>query len=373
VKDLLSGPHWPNLQQQRLLRASLGHGEAALSAWTDWVNAGGLVAIDGASYEILPSVLANLTRSGSPIPEEGVLRGLHRRTWYQNRLLLARTTSTIAALQSAGIPTIVLKGTALLGLYYEDVGRRYMIDTDVLVRHADFDRAVETIRAAGWQPHGDEQSRARLRRLGHAFTFHSGEQALDLHWDVMPEARPPGTEAACWRRAVPVTIDGVTTRSLSPADLLIHVIVHSYRWVPSATLRWIVDTVAITTSNTHPVDWHTLVRESRRLRVTLMMEQSLRYAVTVGAAVPPEVLEQLAGSRRGWVERLHFRGSTGRTDVVDSVIRDLGYYLRISAYWSFWRRLGEIPAYLEMTWRVQSPKGLPAEAWQRLRGRRRAA
>jgi hypothetical protein len=367
-----SGPHWPNVRQRLLLAATVGNGEAAASAWRAWVEAGGLVDVDASSYEILPSVLSNLTAQGAIVPEEGVLRGLHRRTWYQNRTMLASTTELIRELENAGIQTIVLKGAALLALYYSDAGQRYMVDTDVLVHQADAERAFEILHSAGWQSRSrSEAARQRVRRLAHAFTFRAGEQYIDLHWDVMLEARPPGTEAGYWERAVPVVVDGAQTRSLSPADLLIHIIVHSYRWAPTATLRWIVDTIAITRGTEHPVDWKVLVSEARRLRVTLMVGRSLEYAASLGAPVPPPALDALYRSRRGWVEKLHYRGNTASPAPVNSVLREISYYLRISGDWPLHRRVREIPAYFQMVWGVPSPQGLPGEAWQRLRGHRR--
>jgi hypothetical protein len=372
MTDPFSGPHWPNARQRLLLAAAVGKGETATNAWRAWVDAGGLVEVDAASYEILPSILANLTAQGAAVPEEGVLRGLHRRTWYQNRTLLAKTTEVIRALEDADIPTIVLKGAALLALYYSDAGQRYMVDTDVLVHHADAERAFEILDDVGWQSRNrSDAARQRVRRLAHAFTFRSGEQYIDLHWDVMLEARPPGTEAGYWERAIPVVVDGAQTRSLSPADLLIHVIVHSYRWTPTATLRWIVDTIAITRSTEHPLDWKVLVSEARRLRVTLMVVRSLAYAVSLGAPLPPQALDALQRSRRGWVEKLHYRGNTVPSGPVNSALREISYYLRISSDWPLQRRLREIPAYFQMVWRVPSPRGLPGEAWQRLRGKRR--
>lgn len=372
MSDRFAGPHWPDSQQRLALHAALGRGQAAADAWREWVDAGGLVVVEPASYEILPTIFANLSGQGQTVPEEGVLRGLHRRTWYQNRTMLARTTAAIQELESAGVRTIVLKGAALLALYYSDAGQRFMLDTDVLVHQADAERADSILRAAGWQTQAwTEAARERVRRLAHAFTFRSGECELDLHWDVMLESRPPGTEEAYWQRAIPTVVEGVSTRSLSPADLLIHIVVHSYRWTPGPTLRWIIDTVAITRSIDHPIEWKVVVSEARRLRVTLMVERSLEYAAGLGADVPPAVLRALGRTRRGWLERLHYYGNTAPAGPLNSALREISYYLRISGDWPLHRRVRELPAYFQMIWGVAAPAQLPAEALRRLRGRRR--
>lgn len=367
-------PRWPNSAQRLLLHAAFDDGAAAADAWRQWVAAGGLdEPVDHASYEILPLVMTNLAARGVEIAEAGVLRGLHRRTWYQNRMMLARVAHVVETFNAAGVPSMLLKGGALLSLYYRDARQRAMLDIDLLIHREHTDRAFELLLAAGWvHTIRREKSLARIRRFMHGTAFRSGEMELDLHWDVMMESRPAGTESELWARAEPVAIEGAPTLAIGRVDLLIHVIVHSYRWAPSASLRWITDVMAILGRDGSPLDWDLLVAQAQRMRVTLMVERSLRYVATeLGAPVPEQALERLARTRRGPLERLHYRANDAAPGVLNSALLESAYYLRVSAGRPLRRRALDAPAYFQLIWRVRSPWGLPREVARRVRHKRR--
>jgi len=367
-----TNPRWPGPAQRLLLKAAFGDGVEAGTAWRDWVHGGGLVdPVDYASYEILPLAMTNLAARGMEVPEAGVLRGLHRRTWYQNRVMLARVAAVVTALEAASIPSMLLKGGALVSLYYRDAGQRAMVDIDLLVHRADTDRAFAVLRGLGWE-HAVRRRKvlARIRRFMHGTAFRSGDMELDLHSAVMMESRPTGAEPALWSRAEPVAIEGAHGMAMGREDLLIHVIVHSYRWAPSASLRWITDVMAILARDTAPLDWTLLVREARRMRVTLMVERSLRYlSLELGAEVPPDVVAQLAASPRGVLERLHYRANDSRPGVLNAALLDVTYYLRVSTGRPLRWRIIDAPAYFQLVWRVSTPWGLPREISRRVAGK----
>ena len=82
-----AGP-WPNPQQELLLRAALLEGEAALSAWQQWQAEADLDHLDYGSFRLLPLLYQNLQRHQIKHPWLPTLKGIHRRTWYQNQLRL---------------------------------------------------------------------------------------------------------------------------------------------------------------------------------------------------------------------------------------------------------------------------------------------
>ena len=115
---------WPTPAQLLLLRAALWRGEDALAAWTEWAAHADLDRLDEGSHRLLPLVYTNLHALGLAHPWLNRLKGLKRRTWYENRLLFHHMLPVAQAFESAAIKTLALKGPALATLYYPDLGAR---------------------------------------------------------------------------------------------------------------------------------------------------------------------------------------------------------------------------------------------------------
>ena len=72
-------------------------------------------------------------------------RGLHELGWE-----LVSTGGTFATIEAAGIPTLALKGAALIHSLYSDLGQRPMNDLDILVPAGRAAEAAEVLRAEGY-------------------------------------------------------------------------------------------------------------------------------------------------------------------------------------------------------------------------------
>ena len=68
-----------------------------------------------------------------------------------NAVLFQELERILRMLEAADIPVIVLKGAALAQTIYPDIALRPMTDLDLLVKPEHLDRAVELLRAAGYQ------------------------------------------------------------------------------------------------------------------------------------------------------------------------------------------------------------------------------
>src|SRR6202008_4308852 len=105
---------------------------------------------DAELHRLLPLVHSKLRAAGVADPDLARLRGLPRRTWYENQVALHRVRPGLDQLRAAGIPTLFLKGAPLALEHYGDLGLRPMADIDVLVPWADAPRALDLLEAAGW-------------------------------------------------------------------------------------------------------------------------------------------------------------------------------------------------------------------------------
>ncbi len=107
-------PSWqPTSVQEQLLDACLLSGKDALDAWHQWQAKVDLQRLDAGSYRLLPLLWRNLSRLGVDDPSMAVFKGVYRRTWYHNQMILAQAEELVATLCAAGIPTLALKGLPL--------------------------------------------------------------------------------------------------------------------------------------------------------------------------------------------------------------------------------------------------------------------
>src|ERR1700694_5370160 len=125
---------WPTRAQELILRASLLKGDEALAAWREWKQISNVDVLDFGSHRMIPQLYRNLLEHGIRDPLMERFKGVYRYYLYKNETLLHHTAGVLRTFHEAGIVTIVLKGCALVSLYYPESGLRPMQDADILVR-----------------------------------------------------------------------------------------------------------------------------------------------------------------------------------------------------------------------------------------------
>jgi hypothetical protein len=368
----LRGGCWPTAEQTELLRAVLLRDRDVVRAWERWKQAADFERLDAGSSRLLGHLCRNLQRNGVTDPLLTTLKGFYRRTWYQNHLRLREAAVILARLRDRGIEPMLLKGAALVVLYYEDVGLRPMEDVDILVRTEQAEAAAATLSELGWT--STDAVTPRRLRASHAmaFTDSSGHQ-VDLHWHLLPESCWPDADARFWQYAAVVPVGGVEVRVLDTAHQLFHVCAHGVRWEPVPPLRWIADAATVMARAPSTIDWDRLLQEAERHRLTLPVRAALTYLARVlGLEVPWGILERLQRIRVSPSERLAHRWQTRPAS------RLLG---RLPEHWLRYRRFrrgasGEPPIsfvdYLEITFGCEGVRALSRRALLRHRWRRRS-
>jgi hypothetical protein len=142
---------WPTPKQELLLKAALLHGPEALYAWEQWRKIADIEVLDFGSHRMLPKLYRNLLLHHVSRPELSKFRSVYRYYWYQNETLFHRAKELLKSFRAQGIDTMVLKGAAMITLYYKDSGVRPMQDFDLVVPPSHAVRAMKLLASHGWR------------------------------------------------------------------------------------------------------------------------------------------------------------------------------------------------------------------------------
>lgn len=296
----------PDRRQSLLLRACFKEGEEARSAFAAWVRELDFDRLDNGSVRLLPLLDSRLEELGAGTSCAGLIRGVARRGFVQNQLLLKALRSVLPEIRKAGVNVILLKGCALAASVYPRASMRPMLDIDMLAPRSRVVSAVDALRALGWEPDAALPETAADFALQHAVSLRSPDGralSIDLHWRLCPWKFDAEAERALWANAEP-TPDG-QAMTLGPADMLLHVCDHGLRWSDIAPIRWIADALMILRSRA--IDWDHFLVQADRSGLVLQARVALHYLATeMGADIPADVSERLASAPAKGIDRTLF-------------------------------------------------------------------
>lgn len=371
-RSVNGGGYWPSAEQELLLRAALLPGPDALAAWHALHPRLDVEGATRATHRLLPLLGARLRQLGVDDPLVTAMAAIERDVADKNRRLLTAGRRILVALADAGIATLVLKGGALLALgHYRALGLRPMSDLDVVVPAPAVRTALRVLGLAGWSARAEVSP--ALIAMRHATDLVEGGSGLkcDLHWHVYWECCAPDADDELWAASVPLDLDGVPTRTLAPADQLLHLCVHGSRRARRPLLLWIPDALHVLRAG--GIDWSRLSAQARRRRFVRRAATMLAYLRRqFGAPVPDACLAELDALAVPALERLEYRVGNWSQGLLGE----------LPGYWCHYRRLradGQVtsplgfPRYLQQTWGVQSLAAVGRAALDRARRRLRAA
>ncbi len=262
----------PTPRQLLLLRACLWQGEQALAAWAEWRSAEpDLAKVEPGSARLLPLLYRNLGPQLAGDPDAGWLKDAYRASWTANQLGLRVGRRAIYALQASGIEVLALKGAALIGSVYGDLGARPMGDVDLAVPPPRVGGAVRALQGAGLTAiEGDPE---RLLAARHSLAFRDpGGQEVDLHRGMLWH---PGLDEEFWRGSVDAEVAGALVRILNPADQLLHVCAHGAAWNPVHPVRWAADAFKAIEAGDSRLDWPRVAAMASRGRLSAPTAEAL--------------------------------------------------------------------------------------------------
>jgi len=366
----LRGDFWPTEREEALLGAALLPRREAMAAWEKARPGLDIDRMPGPALRILPLVYRRLDEAGVEDPFLPRLKGLYRRTWYHNQLQIHRAASVIRTLEEEEIPTMVLKGAAMIARYYGDAGVRPMGDVDVLVPTERGAEALRVLEAADWRRPDIPQDLLLRHHHGIGFVDADGNH-VDLHWQVSTELVLAGArERSCdvfWDGSVETEIGGLRTRALDPADQLLHLVVHGGRSYSGTSLQWVADAATVLDFSEDRFDWARLVREASRRRMFLHLRDGLIYLRRgFRAPVPDGVsaeLGSLPATRRDVF--VHWAITRHHSRWMGTFLYGFARYLRLHAHRGPLGVIAGLPRFLQDRWEARHLWEVPVQALAR--------
>ena len=259
--------------QRWLLQAALMQDQSALEAWQKWRNQVDIETLDSNSHHLLSLLYLNLVRHQVDDPHLGRLKGVYRRTWYANQLLMQQFRSVVQALQNSQIETVSLREMALVTTCHPDCGYRPIYQFDLLVRPEQTLAAIDTLQQLGWITHTSKPQ--PNVGLWHPVTFHNASQfQLNLHNHLFRATPQLYTDGQLWENAI--QISDLSTLFLSPVDQLLHLSLKLNHKQSKRPIYWFADAAMMVNAITEESEWIRLVTQAQRYEMIL----PLRYLLT---------------------------------------------------------------------------------------------
>jgi hypothetical protein len=268
---------------------------AALGYFTQWSQQVDLDKVEGGSFRLLPLLYKRVAQTGQPIPQLNKLKGIYRQSLYRNSLLFHKAFTVLIELKNRGVSFILLKGTALVAAYYEDIGARPMSDVDFLIQEEDVERVLRFLKERGWQSkYGFTQGKV-VKHI-HSVDLQNQEgYELDVHWRAFYQCPWDGADLTLWKQTEEVAFKGLTFRILNPTQQILHNCAHGVRWNALSSIRWIVDVLKILEKRRDSIDWDLLVAEADERKITLTILHALSFLNSkFNAGIPEDVLKTLS-------------------------------------------------------------------------------
>jgi hypothetical protein len=355
---------WPSGSQALIVRAAVAPDAAVVPAFRAWQAAVDLDGhVDGGTFRLLPLVYDRLRRQGCDDPLMGRLKGIYRKAWSETQTLFHRTAPAIAALEAAGVQTMLLKGAPLALGFYPSVATRPMMDLDILVRPEQAAAALAILGGLGWMPGKD--IRPHEMADTHELDLHAGTgQDIDLHWHCLREAPATAADAWFWDGAVPLDFCGVRTLQPAPTGQLLQTVLHGVRSNLEPPTRWIADAMAILQASGDRLDWGAMLAFAQSQKLSYRLQLGLGFlAATYAAPVPSWVLDRLRADGISLIERIENRiYLRGADQAYRPLLAPLVDYWRFGRNMPAWRFLKEYRGYLQRRWRLDHPLQIPAAA-----------
>ena len=247
--------------------------------------------------------VAAALRQAADLPSASLrekLRARHRNQAVATITLTAELFRILEFFGAAHIETAVVKGPVLAVRAYGDPAVRHYGDVDLLLRHADVERASEIVAGAGFLPRVSPRDMAAQKTPGQYFFCRERSGAVvELHTERTLRYFPrPLPVEDFFRRKTSITLDGRQVPALSLEDEFVLVSIHGAKHLWER-LVWVSDIAA--TVHRHPeLDWG-LIRQTaaavgaeRMVRVALLLAEHI-----LGVPVPAEMKREVENDAAG--------------------------------------------------------------------------
>ena len=319
--------------------------------------------LEPGSFDLLPLIYRNLVAAGADDPLMRRLKGIYRKSWVTNTLLLRRSRETYAALTGAGIPTLIVGGPVLAARFYPEFGLRPSSYVDVLIDAPSVEEAEDALGGAGWLQRDSALDRRTDRRLyvdrDESFCLLRTSLAIDF---TLPQGRR-AAHAPLWEYAETFEIDGAEILVPTRSDWFLAVCVtHARRESPPGT-QWIADAKMMLSGD---IDWARVVELCRTRGQIPRMKAVLEYLARVpGPQPPPELEHELTDLPVSLRERVVYLCTTRSIRGVGALPWLLAEHLAGTKDASLAGTAASFPAHLRERWGLSRSRQVPGAVVRR--------
>jgi hypothetical protein len=354
-----------------LLRAAFLDGDPARASFRRWRGIVDPMALDQASFHLLPQLARNLGRLGEDDPHLDRWKGAYRRAFAFNSTLFGDMVSVVRVLSGAGIPILVVDGAAIIATVSGESGLRPMMEFGILIPPGEVSRAFDTLAAFGWRSETRFSERLVASLRGVWFTGPESRR-IHLRWYLLRENCYPGADEPVWKAARDGLLGPFDIRVPCAADQLLHVCVDGLQPGLKTQWPWAADAFSLAASG--EVDWQRLLTETARRRLALPVRTALHWIREhLQAPVPDLTLEQLAALPVTGAERCELRAKLDPGRPTSGVRILWAHHARAAAARGCGRTgtLARFVPYLEQVWDLahvgQLPSAVLRRGWERMR------
>ena len=220
----------------------------------------------------------------------------------RNLILLRELEATVAALDAAGVPAIVLKGGALAKVVYGNMALRSLMDVDLLIRHEHLGDALRVLAQRGFAPHRPETRDGATDYENELLVIKPGTVPvpLELHWSFFdsPYYQRRLNLDVWWRQAVPFTLGEHQAFMLDPVSQLLHLCGHLLLHHGGTDLLWENDVAEFVALYGTTLDWSALLDRATACDLVIAVRRVLLpIAAEEPGAIPADVVERLRSVR----------------------------------------------------------------------------
>jgi hypothetical protein len=241
-----------------------------------------------------------------PEPTRSDLRGELYRAEASNLALYAGLAPLLEGGARARLrPPVLLKGGALAGSIYEEIGLRPMSDIDVLVRSEDLPAWLGIASGLSFRPVSPEMAAGLIRRVHYHVAVEggpSGDAMIEIHFGLIAGASDRRSPDPAWffERTEPwrppPSLGGSEALQLEPTAHLLYLCAHALLQHGGAQARgiWFHDIHLLLTRSGDAIRWDELFEKARELEWDAAVAAALsRVREIFGTALPSSFVERL--------------------------------------------------------------------------------
>ncbi|MFB2921627.1 nucleotidyltransferase family protein [Aerosakkonema funiforme] len=351
---------WLTSEQELLLLAALKQGKDATDAWHQWKTTVDIEELDPESYRLLPLLYRNLSAHGVEDFEMVRLKGVYRRRWYENQLLVSKLTALLHSFQDAGIETIILKDVALLLHYYQDDGLRAIDTLDICVRWADGDAALALLNKLGWKLKEKVPDKILFKLSVISFVDDSGK-ILNLYRHIYWYPWQENTNFGAGTSAT--QIKDLSTYVLNPTYQLLQLCHQGTIWNLVPPIRLVADGMTIINSFADSIDWDVLVADAEKYRFILALKKMIAIlSELLLVPIPHEIIEKVGDLKPSAFELMEYQVSAGEPlPVIKTFIIRYSQYLKSVQSSGLKFKIMGFPRYLQDVWGLDNLWSVPLQ------------